>query len=354
METFTTEKDIFSVGTWNGDKYTLEDLDDMVANFNKLKAEEKNFRVPLKVNFFKPENVVKGSFHGGVPAVGWIEDMYRNGEKLFARIVEIPRVVKDLIDKKAFRQVSAEMVWNMKHNAERLRRVITGVALLGVETPGVGNLDEFAKLYGLELKEGEIVKEYITQQEETLMTPEEIKKLLDQLAASEKAAQEAKDYAAKLDAEKKDLEVKVTEADQKMRELADGQRKEEIKNFVTKASTEGKILPKHVAAVTSILEGIEVSKTVKFTADGKEQEVSVNKLFCDFINELPKLVEFKEKTEEVELPGADLKEFVAKPELGDEKAQKLDFLIKAHCKKNEGMDYATAYSAVAKEHPELV
>ena len=49
-ETFTTEKDIFSVGKWNGIEYTEEDIDNMIDNFERLSSEDKNYKVPFKIN----------------------------------------------------------------------------------------------------------------------------------------------------------------------------------------------------------------------------------------------------------------------------------------------------------------
>ena len=114
-ETFSTVKDIFSVGTWNGDEYTEADIDEMIKNFELL-SREQNYKVPLKVDFFKD---TKKNAHGGQPAVGWITKLRKEGKKLFAQIDNIPKTVKELIDTKAYRQVSAEIIWNMKKGEER-------------------------------------------------------------------------------------------------------------------------------------------------------------------------------------------------------------------------------------------
>jgi hypothetical protein len=349
-ETFSADKDIFSVGKWNGDNYSEEDLQEMVANFERLSAENQNFRVPLKVDFFKD---TKKNPHGGQPAVGWITKLSKVGQKLYAHIENIPRAVKDLIETKAYRQVSAEILWNMKYGEERLRRVLTGVALLGVEFPGVGNLEEFGKLYKYETQELEEFKQYITEEAET-MTPEEIQKLQDEKNALEMAVEEGKKYALKLEEEKKEHEKKAAE-------LANSQRQEQIKLFVDKMVKEGKVLPKHVGSVSMILENIDGQKLVKYAAaDGAEKEESVLKMFEAFIEDMPKLVEFKEKakdekqeilnmTEKEEMQ-ENLKTFSAidESEGGDVESQKFDFLVKKYMEKNPKVSYREAGFEVSK------
>jgi hypothetical protein len=356
-ETFSTIKDIFSAGTWNGHDFTIADLDDMVNNFERLTKEQQNFKVPFKVDLFKNAKP-KDQRHGGQPAVGWITEIKRVGQKLYAHIENIPKTVKELIESKAYRQVSAELRFNMKYGEERLHRVLTGVALLGIELPGVSNLDEFVKLYTVgKEEEGETVNiftvEEIPQQEGNSMslTPEEIKKLQEE-------NEQLKTFAAKAEQEKKDAEVKAEAEAQKARELADGQRKAEIKVFVEKASAEGKVLPKHVVVVTAIAENLDAGKMVKFTAaDGKEKEESVLSRFFSFIGELPKLVEFNEKTEDSTTNNGDIfATFAEKPaeEAGDVKGQKLHHATLHYMSKDEKLDYDHAYDIAVKNHPELI
>jgi hypothetical protein len=346
-ETFQTVKDIFSVGKWNGDEYTESDIDEMIKNFERLTQEDVNFKVPLKVDFFKDK---KDKSHGGQPAVGWVTKLKKEGKRLYAHIENIPKVVKELIETKAYRQVSAEIVWNMKKGEERLRRVLTGVALLGVEIPGVSNLEEFAALYSLELKDDEILKSYITENKESIMTEAEVLKLQEEKLAAEKSAVEAKEYTAKLEGEKKILEDKVAVEQRKSQDLADSQRKTEIKNFVEAKKTEGKILPAHEAQVMQIFDSLEESKTVKFTnAEGKEEEKSIRKVFESYIDSLPKIIDFKVKSKE----GTDeetLKDFTCKPEdiAGSKESQILAEKAKKFAAEKK-CSYSEALIAVSKQ-----
>ena len=62
-ETSEFDAEIFSVGTWNGDKYTVADLQDMVANFNALKDE---IKPPIKLGHNKEQPMKDGMFSLGI------------------------------------------------------------------------------------------------------------------------------------------------------------------------------------------------------------------------------------------------------------------------------------------------
>jgi len=342
-ETFSTIKDIFAAGRWNGDEYTEADIDDLIKNFELL-SQEPNFKVPLKVDFFKE---TKEKHHGGQPAVGWITKLTKEGKKLFAQIDHIPKVVKELIEKKAYRQVSSEIRWNLKKGEQRLRRVLTGVALLGVEVPGVSTLEEFSALYSLELEEDEEVRSYIFETKEGAMTPEEIKKLQDEKAALEKSLQEQKDFTTKLEGEKKAAEAKLAEEAKKAADLANDQRKADIKAFVELKKTEGKILPAQEEKVIQVFEALDDSKMVIFTnADKKEEQKSIRKVFEELFDSMPKIIDFAPKSKE----GEKTEEFVAKPEseAGTKESQELAFKAKKYMAENK-CSYNDALVAVSKQ-----
>ena len=54
--------EIFSAGVWNDDKYTVEDLDDMVKAFGEV-----GFSPPLKLGHNNKQE------EDGQPALGWVE-----------------------------------------------------------------------------------------------------------------------------------------------------------------------------------------------------------------------------------------------------------------------------------------
>ena len=359
-DTFSTTKDIFAVGTWNGDPYTIADLDDMVKNFNDLKDKD-NFRVPLKIDLFKGTKP-EGQRHGGQPAFGWITDLKRIGGKLFANIENIPKTVKELIDSKAYRQVSSEIIWNFKKGGETLKRVLAGVALLGVEMSGVSNLEEFGKLYSLDYEDNELFRSYIVEETKSQKIEEEDINMSKELEAKVLTLEaQVKEYTSKVserDEQIKTLTAKVNEStkliETKDKEISDGiaSRKEsEIKSFIDSKVKEGKLLPKDVAFYTSQLMDASTTKMVKFTENDKEVEVSqfdsIKKHIEDTKEEVVNI--YKEISVEDKGKG-DAGKLSDKTE--DEREVKMEAMVKEYMDKNK-VDYKTAGMEISKTNPEL-
>ena len=57
-----------------------------------------------------------------------------------------------MIDLKAYRSVSSEIFHNIEINGERFTKMLSAVALLGQDTPGVMNLDDILSMYGFEVQ----------------------------------------------------------------------------------------------------------------------------------------------------------------------------------------------------------
>lgn len=135
--------EIFSAGTWNGDKYDVEDLDKMIVAFSEM---EKGFRPPLKLGHDEKQKMLQKD---GLPAAGWVGSIYRKGEKLFADFIDIPKKIAELIKNKSYRKVSAEIYWNLSVNEKKFPFVLGAVSLLGADNPGVMNLDDILGLFNI-------------------------------------------------------------------------------------------------------------------------------------------------------------------------------------------------------------
>jgi hypothetical protein len=133
--------EVFSAGEWNKDKYEVNDLHDMVTAFNALRG---GFVPFLKLGHDDNQKFAKSS---GLPSVGWVENLYVKGSKLYADLDHIPEKVFKLIKSKAYRKVSCEIYWNLDVNGHKYSRVLGAIALLGAETPGVMNLDDILAHY---------------------------------------------------------------------------------------------------------------------------------------------------------------------------------------------------------------
>jgi len=135
--------EIFASGTWNGDKYTTKDLDDMVTAFAETSKTVKPY---LKLGHSNEQSILQND---GFPAAGWIGNVYRDGEKLLADFIDIPAKIFELLKNKAYRKVSSEIYHNITLSGKPYRRLLSAVALLGSDMPAVTSLDDILSLYGL-------------------------------------------------------------------------------------------------------------------------------------------------------------------------------------------------------------
>ena len=138
-----TDVEIFAVGRWNGDKYTSEDLDEMVSA-----ASSAGIKAPVKLGH--SETQAWFGQEDGAPALGWVTNLRRRGEKLLADLVGVPTALVNLIRNGNYRTKSAEIYWNFKNPADPAGkvwpRVLKAVSLLGADLPAVTNLEELQKV----------------------------------------------------------------------------------------------------------------------------------------------------------------------------------------------------------------
>lgn len=234
--------EIFSVGTWNGDKYTSHDLEEMVKNFDETKETVKPY---LKLGH---DNEQKFLQREGIPSAGWIEKLYIQGEKLLADFSDIPQKIYDLIVKKAYRKVSSEIFWNIRIKEKAYRRLLSGVALLGAETPAVMNLNDIMALYGLTESENKDleIKTYDYQEGNNMAEKSEKEVALETELNAEKEKlqtieEQIKKFQADLEALKKENDI-LTSYKKEAEEKLESERieKEELdrKNFILELEKE--------------------------------------------------------------------------------------------------------------------
>lgn len=143
--------EIFEEGKHGGDEYSSEDLDSMVQAFGVV-----GFKPPLKLGHTPKQKLLQND---GLPAAGWIERIYRQGKKLVADFSDIPRQIYELISRKAYDRVSAEVYWNYKDDNKDLKfpRVLKAVALLGSDIPEVTSLKAISEMYASKDNEFRVV-----------------------------------------------------------------------------------------------------------------------------------------------------------------------------------------------------
>ncbi len=137
-ETYSADMEVFATGKWNGDDYSEKDLDQMVEAFGDLKDKWRPF---LKLGH--GDN--KHNFDQ--PALGYADSLKRVGQKLVATFVNIPKVVKEAIDKGLYKKRSAEVYWDYQTEGKKYPRVLKACALLGASVPAITVLADIPKFF---------------------------------------------------------------------------------------------------------------------------------------------------------------------------------------------------------------
>jgi len=214
--------EIFSAGVWNGDRYTNDDLDEMVRAFN---ANKETLKPSLKLGHDDGQGILQKD---GYPAAGWISNLYRKGSKLLADFIDIPEKVYELIKRGAYRKVSAEIYWDTRINDKVYGRMLAAVALLGADMPAVSNLSDMLALYGLSIdsrksyadpKTVSTIKSYLFSKGGFSM--DELKEAQAKIAALEeqmKAQAASKEELEKLTKYKEDAEKRIVELEKSSKE----------------------------------------------------------------------------------------------------------------------------------------
>lgn len=196
------------------DDYDEKALETIVANFSgegtpgQIKERlGEDLNNPVVLGHGEDQDILDKS---GIPAAGWLSNVWRKGRDLFGKLVRVPQDAADAIDNKAYRHGSIEFYKNYKGLGPAVRRF----ALLGGEIPAKKTLGEIAvQTYS----EGGLDFDRIHwYSEESSMTEEEIKALQEKAENLEKENKEFKETQAAKDEEVAatlaDLETKLEEA----------------------------------------------------------------------------------------------------------------------------------------------
>lgn len=339
------EVEIFSAGTWNKDEYKLDDLMSIVTAFNTLKDGFKPF---IKLGHDPNQRLARSS---GLPAVGWVENVYIKGQKLFADFENIPEKIFKLIKSKAYRKVSCEIYWDLDVDGTKYPRVLGAVALLGAETPGVMNLDDILSTYQNKNKSDVVFNAFekddtfktyevnlLTSENEGDTMSEEIQSIKSDLEAAKTDLEASKKSYASLEAEKSDLQKQLESDREELNKLREANVKAiaeanaaKISKFVSELETKKLVSPAMKDIVTELM------------SDKKEYSLSEKPVTKEEMIE--QLLTLSKETAKVNFDESSKAEFSQK---GD-KIQDLDRKIEDYAKENK-VDYGQAYKAVMKDH----
>jgi hypothetical protein len=286
--------EIFAAGTWNGDPYTVDDIDEIVESFKDTKDFLKPF---LKLGHNKGQKLLADD---GLPAAGWIDKVYRKGDKLLADFKAIPRKIADIVDRGGYRRVSSEIFFNIKIMGKTYKKALRAVALLGGETPAVHNLQDIINLYAdggeaAAYKSESESKRYEIDFSTAASTEEQEMKTIEQLTAELAAANdriatltaeankvgEFKTRAEKAETELTAEKAKVATLEGEKAEFAQKQRKAEITGKVDKLVTDKKITPAQKPLLVAILSEAKFAEGKEFAVGDKKYK-TIDDLVFEF------------------------------------------------------------------------
>ena len=132
----------------DGDHITEAHLEAMARNFRDLRGE---IDAPNKVGHIANQRDVTGPEFldgSGAPALGWLDNVRREGDRLLADIKDVPEKFADLIKAGAYRKRSVEFLPTYTDRTGRAREwVLTGLAWLGARRPAVSGLADVHRMY---------------------------------------------------------------------------------------------------------------------------------------------------------------------------------------------------------------
>lgn len=336
--------EIFATGRWKGNKeitVTSADLDDMVASFNDLSSKVSGYKPFLKLGHTEQQKYFGQKT--GAPNLGFIERIWREGEKILADFGNVPDELLALIEQRRYNTVSIEMYPSIEHEGKTFKNVLTAVALLGAELPAVKGLKELAESLFAEdpLVFGSGV---LTFQQETqaLFTQEQVDALVAAaVAKAEKTAADA--AAATFAAERTGLEAQVTKltdernaAQKALFDFEQATTKAEITAVVDGAIKDGKIAPKDKADYIAMGESMLGATKVKLASG----EVSGLDAFKAMVGKLGKVVTLGEQGSTSAEQAADA-------------GAEVDKRARALMSKDTKLNYADARRVVLSEDKEL-
>lgn len=284
--------DIFAVGEWNGDKYSDKDLDQIVQSFDETRDYLKPY---VKLGHGEEQSLLRSD---ELPAAGYIDKIYRKGQKIVADLVRVPKKIYELIKRQAYTKISSELFVNLKVKGKKYPLALKSIALLGGETPAVHTLDEIHGLFSLDAavlafsKEADTVaecqfdirhfNENDRKEEQDMATIEEltrqnakleaeIKSVESENAALENDFSEAQAKLKTMETSLKEFKDKSENLEKSIAKMEKDVRDKEIETEVRSYVKEGKIVPAQEPLLVALLKNVRPNEETKvFSANGKD------------------------------------------------------------------------------------
>lgn len=290
--------EIFEAGTYRGKAYTEEDLARMVRNFEKHGPAIKPVAV---VGHSEDQKLLQDS---GIPAAGWMTTLKQAGKKLLASFRDVPKVIADLVNRKAYGRISSEIYNDYEGDGLAIRRV----ALLGGEIPEVKTLQDVLALYADNPK-GETTWVTLSETDPEPAAPPaaapaagdgtnvppdggkeitdmDMEKLAEQVATLSEGMVKLQEENKAKDSQIAALQEKNQETATKLSETQKQKRREDINRFLEDLTADGKLSPAlRFMGLDKFMQGLDDSAVVKF---GEKTEVTPYGFMMRFLKAIPK------------------------------------------------------------------
>lgn len=379
------DMEIFATGKWNGREFKEKDIDEIVDSYKSIGSQVKPY---LKLGHNDEQKLAKdsGLWTDGKPALGWVKTLKRQGNRLVATLRDVPKVIAELIDKKAYKRISSELFIDYVRDSKKYPLTLKAIALLGAATPAVTTLQDVLALYSEDETIPSEVFEFNAEfkKEVPEMDEKELQAKLDEQKAEmeakfEEQIKESKEkFESEFSEKTKALEAKeqkysdivdmfqdvediksaIESFKQKQEEVEAKEKKyteeltkakqEEVKKYIDIKVTENKVFPRSVSLLEKILFSVADSKEVLEFEDaehfGLKEKMSLSDTVRAFIDSLPDMGMLKEfsSTDKTSL------------NVDDEREE----LISKYCEKhdldkNKAKDFGEAQAAIQAIRPEL-
>lgn len=271
--------EVFQVGKWNGKEFTKTDLQGVVDAFNATKNELKPF---VKLGHDENQKLLQKD---GYPSAGWVDDLKLVGNKIVATVKDVPKVIADLINKKAYARASSEFFVNYK---EKYPLAFKAVALLGGDTPAVTSLKDVVALYVQDQEQHEQIVfsfENKNYREDKTMDVETLKQQLEEANAKVAQFSSKQEELKNKEKELKEKEAQFSSELQEAKKIVDEAKTKEVEEFSSKLVEDKKILPAQKEQVKEILNYTIRNKELKFTENSSD---SLHDNLVKFFSEMQK------------------------------------------------------------------
>lgn len=125
----------------DGCDFTEGQLDALVDAYRATKGD---LEPPVKLGHDDNQKLLQ---EDGYPAAGWVANLRRRGDRLYADLLNVPKKIAELIRAGAYRYVSVELNKDFEVNGAKYPLILTGLALLGADLPAVPGLGSIERLY---------------------------------------------------------------------------------------------------------------------------------------------------------------------------------------------------------------